>query len=106
MRKSGFCLCDDKGPDQLRSYCEADQRLCLRYTDSTIPLLSKSGISSLYPSSVLVQLGLFRTWSETPKSGFLVSRLMCCSHRIYGDNKCDYCKYMYNKSRCNQYLAL
>ena len=26
---------------------EADQRLCFRYTDSTIPLLSKSKISSL-----------------------------------------------------------
>ena len=26
---------------------EADQRLCFRYTDSTIPLLSKSEISSL-----------------------------------------------------------
>ena len=25
----------------------ADQRLCFRYTDSTIPLLSKSEISSL-----------------------------------------------------------
>ena len=28
------------------SYCEADQRLCLRYTDSTISLLLKSEISS------------------------------------------------------------
>ena len=26
---------------------EADQRLCFRYTDSTIPLVSKSEISSL-----------------------------------------------------------
>ena len=26
---------------------EADQRLCFRYTDSTIPLLPKSEISSL-----------------------------------------------------------
>ena len=33
--------------DQLRGYREADQRLCFRYTDSTIPLLSKSEISSL-----------------------------------------------------------
>ena len=34
-----------------------DQRLCFRYIDSTIPLLSKSGISSLQPSSVAVQPG-------------------------------------------------
>ena len=27
--------------------CEADQRLCFRHTDSAIPLLPKSGISSL-----------------------------------------------------------
>ena len=34
----------NKGADQLRSNCEADQRLCFRYTDSTmstIPLLYK-----------------------------------------------------------------
>ena len=31
---------------QRRSNCEADQRLCFRYTDSTITLLSKSKISS------------------------------------------------------------
>ena len=30
-----------------RSACAADQRLCFRYIDSTIPLLSKSKISSL-----------------------------------------------------------
>ena len=34
--------------------------------DSTVPLLSKSKISSLLPSSVAVQPGLCRTWSETP----------------------------------------
>ena len=32
--------------------------------DSTIPLLSKSKTSSLYPSSVTVQPDLCRTWSE------------------------------------------
>ena len=33
--------------DQLRSNCQADQRLSFRYSDSTIPLLLKSKISSL-----------------------------------------------------------
>ena len=37
------------------SNCEADQRLCYRYMNSTIPLLSKSEISSLQSSSVFVQ---------------------------------------------------
>ena len=32
---------------QRRSHGEADQRLCFRYTDGTIPLLPKSEISSL-----------------------------------------------------------
>ena len=38
---------ENKGADQLRGNREADQRLCFRYTDSTMPLLSKSKISSL-----------------------------------------------------------
>ena len=46
MRKPTICICETKGADQLRSNCEADQRLCFRYTDSTIPLLSKSKICS------------------------------------------------------------
>ena len=47
-RKPDICLCENKGADQLRSNCEADQRLCFRYSDSTIPLLLKSEISSFY----------------------------------------------------------
>ena len=64
MGKPAICICENKDTDQLRSKCEADQRLCFRYTNSTIPLLSKSKTSSLYPSSVTVQLDLCRTWSE------------------------------------------
>ena len=47
MRKLAFCICENKDADQLRSNREADQRLCFRYMDSTIPILSKSEISSL-----------------------------------------------------------
>ena len=47
MRKPTFCICENKGADQLRGNREADQRLCFRYIDSTIPLISKSEISSL-----------------------------------------------------------
>ena len=43
---SSGCLCENKGADQLRGNREADQRLCFRYSDSTIPLLLKSEISS------------------------------------------------------------
>ena len=58
MRKSAFCICENKDADQLRGYREADQRLCFRYTGSTIPLLPKPEISSLKPSSVAVQPSL------------------------------------------------
>ena len=45
MGKPRICIGENKGADQLRSNCEADQRVCFRYTNNTIPLLSKSKIS-------------------------------------------------------------
>ena len=65
MRKSAFCICENKDADQLRGNREADQRLCFRYMDSTIPQLPKSEISSLQLSPVAVQPGLCQTRSET-----------------------------------------
>ena len=47
-RKPVFCICENKGPDQLRGNCAADQRLFYRYIDSTIPLLPKSTHLSLH----------------------------------------------------------
>ena len=47
MRKPAFCICENKDADQLLGIREADQRLCFRYMDSTIPLLSKSESSSI-----------------------------------------------------------
>ena len=87
MRKPTICICENKDADQLRGYREADQRLCFGYTDSTIPLLSKSKISSLYPSSVTVQASLCRTWSETtvlvfPRGGSNV-KLMHVNSRAF-----------------------
>ena len=61
MRKPDFSLCENKGANQLCSNCTADQRLCFRYTDSTIPLPLKTEISSFYPASVNVQVGLYQT---------------------------------------------
>ena len=72
MRKPAFCICENK---------DADQRLCFHYIDSTIPHLSKSEISSLLPSSFAAQPGLCQTWSETPKTGLLTTRLI--SKNIY-----------------------
>ena len=41
MMEPAVCICENKDADQLRSNCAADQRLCFRYKDSTIPLLFK-----------------------------------------------------------------
>ena len=40
MRKPAFCICENKEADQLRGNREADQRLCFRYTESTIYFLN------------------------------------------------------------------
>ena len=77
MGKPTICIGENKGADH------TDQRLCFRYMDSTIPLLSKSKISCLQPFSVLVQLGLCQTWSETtllvyPRAGSFLTRYIFC----------------------------
>ena len=48
MIKSDFRLCENKGADQLCSNCTADQCLCFRYTDSTMPTLLISKILKFY----------------------------------------------------------
>ena len=70
MRKLAFCICENKDADQLRGNREADQRLCFRYIDSTIPLLPIYEISSLQPSSVAIQPGLCRDLVGNPKDRF------------------------------------
>ena len=54
MRKTFFCICENKDADQLCVDRTADQCLCFRFIYSTVPVLPKSKISSLYPSSVAV----------------------------------------------------
>ena len=89
MGKPTMCIGENKGADQLRSNCEADQHLCFPYTNSIIPLLLKSEISRFYPSSVTVQAGLYWTRSESQIVGFLMHRLICLIlvssivHKIY-----------------------
>ena len=65
MRKTTFCICENKDAEQLRDNREADQPLWFRYIDSTIHLPSKFELSSLYQSSVnvVVQPDLCRTRS-------------------------------------------
>ena len=65
MGKPTICIGENKDADQLRGNREADQRLCFRYSDSTIPPLLNSKISSFWSASVAVQTGLCQTCSET-----------------------------------------
>ena len=46
MGKPTICIEENKDADQLRGNREADQRLCFHYSDSIIPFLLKSKISS------------------------------------------------------------
>ena len=80
MRKPAFCICENKDADQLRGNRKADQRLCFHYIASTLPLLPKYKISSFWLSSVAVQPSLCETWSETPKTRFLTTRLKYAHH--------------------------
>ena len=47
----------------------------VRRLDSIIPLLAISKISRPWLVSVAEQAGLSLTWSQTPKTGFLMTRL-------------------------------
>ena len=85
MGKPTICIGENKDADQLRGNREADQRLCFRYSDSTIPLLLKSEISGFWLFSVLVQAGLCRTCSETtllvfPRGGSNVLSIKILQH--------------------------
>ena len=75
-RKPDFCICENKSADQLCSNCTADQRLCLRYSDITIPFLLITNISSLNRTSLTAQAGLCRAWSETQTAGVLSQWLL------------------------------
>ena len=84
-------ICENKDADQLRGNREADQRLCFRCKDSTLPPLLKSKISSFYPSSVTVQPGLCWIWSETtllvfPRDGSFFSKSVAATVCLRGQN--------------------
>ena len=51
QKKTDFCICKNKGADQLGGNHKADQHLCFHYTDSTMPLLPEAKISSFLPFS-------------------------------------------------------
>ena len=67
---------------------DADQRLCFRYSDSTIPPRFNSKISSFQPAAVTVQAGLCPTSLETtmlvfPRGGSFITKLSLFSTVIW-----------------------
>ena len=115
MRKPAFCICENKGEDHLHRHHAADQHFSFPYIDSTISLLPKSEISSLWPSMV-VQPDLCRTWSETPnrfsrnEAHFTCSDVVVESDDILCIKNCKpydvHCVHNKTKSISYQFLAL
>ena len=68
--KPAVCIGENRGADRLRGNRETDQRLCFRYSDGTIPLILKSGISGFWLFSVLVWAGLCRACSDVARLVF------------------------------------
>ena len=66
----------NKGADQMHGDRAADQRLCFRYINNSIHLLSKPKFSSLKTSSVAVQPSLCQKWSGISKTDFLTKQLI------------------------------
>ena len=73
MKKAVFCMCENKDT--------VTAKLISAFVSST-RLERFFEISSLFPSSVAEQPGLCWSWSETPKTGFLMTRLNYGKTRI------------------------
>ena len=109
MKRPDFSLCENKGADQLCSNCTADQHHCFCYMASTIPLCHISKNSSFQPASVTVHADLCRTWSETPKTGFLrlqlkqlISRVLKAQYLIIYKLSIIICMYLSRSSKCSK----
>ena len=74
---------NNKGADQPAHPRSLISTFIVHCLDSLIPLVSISKISSLYLASLAGQAGLCLTWSQTPKTGFLLTRLISKSAEVY-----------------------
>ena len=77
MRKPVYAYANNKGADQPAHPRSLFSTIVVHCRDSIIPLVSISEMSSLYLAPVAAaQAGLSLPWSQTPKTGFLVKRLI------------------------------
>ena len=76
MRKPVYATCEQQRRRSAYASVQSDQRLCcslpIYYNTSSFYMQ----IPSLYLASVVAQAGLSLPWSQTPKTGFLVTRLI------------------------------
>ena len=80
MRRPVLPYANNKGADQPAHPRSLISTFVVHILDSIIPLVSISKISRLQLASVAEQAGLSLTWSETPKTGFLVTCLNYKQH--------------------------
>ena len=71
---------NNKGADQPAHPRSLISTFVVHCLDSIVPLVSISEISSLCLAAVAAQAGLSLPWSQTPKTGFLVTSLNCFMH--------------------------
>ena len=76
MTKPAFAICKQQRRRSACTSAQSNQRLCVRCLDCIIPLVSITEISSLCLASLAAQAGWSFTWSQTPKTGFLVTRFI------------------------------
>ena len=74
MRKPVYAICEQHWRRSACASAQSDSAFVVRCRDSII--VSISEISSLKLASVAVQAGLSLNWSQTQKTGFLVTRLI------------------------------
>ena len=67
---------NNKGTDQPAHPLCLISAFVVRCVESIIPILAKSKVSRLKLASIAEQAGMSLTWSQTPKTGFLVTLLI------------------------------
>ena len=75
MIKSAFALANNRGTDQPVHPHSLISAFVVHCLDSIISLVFISEISGLYLASLAAQAGLCLTWTQTPKTDFLITRL-------------------------------
>ena len=81
MRKPVLPFANNKGADQPAHPRSLISTFVVRCLDGRIPVLAKSKFSRLELVCV-AEAGLSLTWPQTPKTDFLVTRLICLQQAL------------------------